>query len=216
MPWKGAAELEAAEKERERPAAAGQEDEETARYNQIEVMHTKVTDQVRPAAAAVGGAQPDAPSGMRAIDDIPTRTELIQYERRFSELYQQVAPKPENKKYFEMYNTLDERKRMLEKEVTLVKASRRTSTRRCAPRRARSSSRRSSKDHQRRGGLAGGEEGRAEAEGGAAGGEPYAPGPCRRAALLLQGRQGIPGGVHRNELYAIVAELQRAQGVTPE
>jgi len=26
----------------------------------------------------------------RLIDDVPTRTELIQYERRFSELYDQV------------------------------------------------------------------------------------------------------------------------------
>jgi hypothetical protein len=27
---------------------------------------------------------------IRIIDDVPTRTELIQYERRFVELYQQV------------------------------------------------------------------------------------------------------------------------------
>jgi len=60
-------------------------------------------------------------SGMRAIDDIPTRTELIQYERRFTELYQQVALKlGENKKYFDMYNTLDETHRMLQKEANLV------------------------------------------------------------------------------------------------
>ena len=30
----------------------------------------------------------------RIIDDIPTRTELIQYERRFVELYQQVSDRP--------------------------------------------------------------------------------------------------------------------------
>ena len=48
-------------------------------------------------------------SNMRIIDDIPTRTELIQYERRFTELYQQVAVKlGENKKYVKMYNTLEE------------------------------------------------------------------------------------------------------------
>ena len=29
----------------------------------------------------------------RKIDDIPTRTELVQYERRFVELYDQVASK---------------------------------------------------------------------------------------------------------------------------
>jgi len=31
----------------------------------------------------------------RKIDEIPTRTELVQYERRFVELYEQVAAKLE-------------------------------------------------------------------------------------------------------------------------
>lgn len=60
-------------------------------------------------------------SNMRMIDDIPTRTELIQYERRFTELYQQVAVKlGENKKYFETYNTLEETLNMMKKEVNLI------------------------------------------------------------------------------------------------
>jgi phytoene/squalene synthetase len=57
----------------------------------------------------------------RAIDDVPTRTELIQYERRFSEQYQQVAWKlEETRKYYAMYNTLDSTLGFLQKEVKLL------------------------------------------------------------------------------------------------
>jgi len=44
----------------------------------------------------------------RLIDDIPTRAELIQYERRFKELYNQVGWKlEENRKYVSLYNYLE-------------------------------------------------------------------------------------------------------------
>lgn len=54
----------------------------------------------------------------RAIDDVPTRTELIQYERRFGELYQQVSWKlDETRKYFALYNTLESTLGHLQREV---------------------------------------------------------------------------------------------------
>ena len=57
----------------------------------------------------------------RQIDDVPTRTELIQYERRFVELYEQVASKlDETRKYFNTYNTLDDTHKFLQKEVALL------------------------------------------------------------------------------------------------
>ena len=57
----------------------------------------------------------------RQIDDVPTRTELIQYERRFVELYEQVAAKlDETRKYFNTYNTLDETHKFMLKEVSLL------------------------------------------------------------------------------------------------
>ena len=60
-------------------------------------------------------------STSRLIDDIPTRTELIQYERRFVELYQQVALKlEETRKYYATYNTLDNTRNFLAKEVKLI------------------------------------------------------------------------------------------------
>ena len=113
--------LEEREKERERLVATGAEDEETMRLNQIESMHTKVMAKYERLRQLLAERNLTLSSGMRAIDDIPTRTELIQYERRFTELYQQVALKlGENKKYFDMYNTLDETHRMLQKEANLV------------------------------------------------------------------------------------------------
>ena len=54
----------------------------------------------------------------RSIDDIPTRTELIQYERRFVELYQQTSWKlEETRKYYALYNTLETQLSFLQKEV---------------------------------------------------------------------------------------------------
>ena len=113
--------LDAADKERERLQAAGHEDEEMARLTQVEVMHTKIMAKYDRLRKLLAERNLTLSSGMRAIDDIPTRTELIQYERRFTELYQQVAFKlGENKKFIDCYNTLDETYRMLQKEVSLV------------------------------------------------------------------------------------------------
>lgn len=57
----------------------------------------------------------------RLMDEVPSRTELIQYERRFSELYQQVAFKlTENRKYFGLYNTLDTTLSVLQKEIKVL------------------------------------------------------------------------------------------------
>lgn len=57
----------------------------------------------------------------RTIDDIPTRTELIQYERRFAELYQQVAWKlGETRKYYDFYNQLESNLNFLQKEIKLL------------------------------------------------------------------------------------------------
>jgi len=57
----------------------------------------------------------------RQVDDIPTSAELMQYERRVRELYQQVASKlEETRKYYSLFNTLEEKKGYLSKEVSLL------------------------------------------------------------------------------------------------
>ncbi|XP_069472694.1 coiled-coil domain-containing protein 93 isoform X2 [Ambystoma mexicanum] len=57
----------------------------------------------------------------RKIDEVPSRAELTQYQKRFIELYGQVsATHKETKQFFTLYNTLDDKKIYLEKEVNLL------------------------------------------------------------------------------------------------
>ncbi|KAK0181460.1 hypothetical protein PV327_003746 [Microctonus hyperodae] len=58
---------------------------------------------------------------MRQLDDVPGRSELTQYQLRFMELYNQVAAKhKETKQYYTLYNTLDDTKLYLSKELSLL------------------------------------------------------------------------------------------------
>lgn len=57
----------------------------------------------------------------RKIDEIPSRTELQQYQRQFVELYEQVSSKfTETRKYYNSYNTLNDTKQFLQKEVSIL------------------------------------------------------------------------------------------------
>ncbi|KAM5280200.1 coiled-coil domain-containing protein 93 isoform 2-T2 [Ctenodactylus gundi] len=57
----------------------------------------------------------------RKIDEVPSRAELIQYQKRFIELYRQIsAVHKETKQFFTLYNTLDDKKIYLEKEISLL------------------------------------------------------------------------------------------------
>uniref|UniRef100_A0A8C5A679 Coiled-coil domain-containing protein 93 n=1 Tax=Gadus morhua TaxID=8049 RepID=A0A8C5A679_GADMO len=57
----------------------------------------------------------------RKMDEVPSRAELTQYQKRFIELYSQVsATHKETKQFFTLYNTLDDKKVYLEKEVNLL------------------------------------------------------------------------------------------------
>jgi hypothetical protein len=57
----------------------------------------------------------------RKIDEIPSRTELTQYQRRFIELYSQVSSMlTETRQYYTLYNTLEDQKAYMEKEVGIL------------------------------------------------------------------------------------------------
>jgi len=59
----------------------------------------------------------------RQVDDIPTRSELIQYEKRYSELHEQLANKlEENRRHVSTYNALNTTYELLQKEVSLVES----------------------------------------------------------------------------------------------
>ncbi|XP_014225504.1 coiled-coil domain-containing protein 93 [Trichogramma pretiosum] len=58
---------------------------------------------------------------IRKIDDVPSRSELTQYQKRFMELYNQVSAKhKETKQYYTLYNTLDDTKLYYTKELSLL------------------------------------------------------------------------------------------------
>ncbi|XXG47571.1 hypothetical protein AAC387_Pa02g2197 [Persea americana] len=57
----------------------------------------------------------------RRCDDVPSQTELIQYEHRFSELYVQIQEKLcQTRKYYATYNALLEIKELMLKEISLL------------------------------------------------------------------------------------------------
>lgn len=105
------AELEAAK------AAADDSD----KLAEIESMHAKVMAKDARLRRQVAASSRKIATTARLIDDVPTRTELVQYERRFQELYAQVATKlDETKKYYQLYNSLDEIWKTHQKEVTIL------------------------------------------------------------------------------------------------
>ncbi|XP_064386221.1 coiled-coil domain-containing protein 93-like [Halichondria panicea] len=57
----------------------------------------------------------------RKIDEVPSRTELSQYQRRFIELYNQVnSTLNETRQFYSLYNTLEDQKAYMEKEVGIL------------------------------------------------------------------------------------------------
>lgn len=59
----------------------------------------------------------------RKTDEFPSRVELQQYQRMFVELYAQVHSKlRETRQYYNMYNTLDDTRTFLSKEVSILES----------------------------------------------------------------------------------------------
>merc|ERR1711898_50138 len=79
---------------------------ESIRLNEIDTMYDGVKKKYDKIRQLLAKKNQHISMVARQIDDVPTRTELIQYERRFVELYQQVDSKlEEDRKYYDYYNT---------------------------------------------------------------------------------------------------------------
>jgi hypothetical protein len=95
--------------------------EEEKRLDQIEEMYDTILKKYGKVRGIL--ARKNQAIGMvaRDIDDVPTRTELIQYERRFEELYQEIeSTLEETRKYFDKYNVQVKIKNYITKEVELL------------------------------------------------------------------------------------------------
>ncbi|KAL4166134.1 hypothetical protein KRP22_013399 [Phytophthora ramorum] len=100
---------------------ASNQDEEALRLNEIEQMHAQMAQKHKDMKLAAAKQTRALHLKMKQIDEIPTRIELVQYEKRFVELYDEVAlTLDETRKYFCVYNTLKTTHEFLEKEISLI------------------------------------------------------------------------------------------------
>ncbi|XP_038607473.1 coiled-coil domain-containing protein 93 isoform X2 [Tachyglossus aculeatus] len=100
-------------------AAEGGEDEEPAR--RIGRQYQAEKDKLQKIRLLLARRNREIAILQRKIDEVPCRAELSQYQKRFIELYGQVlATHKETKQFFTLYNTLDDKKVCLEKEVNLL------------------------------------------------------------------------------------------------
>jgi len=99
----------------------GDTDDDTKKMKEVERIYNTDVDKLNKLRAALAKRNQEIARINRLIDEIPTRAELLQYERRFVELYELVAEKlVETRKYFAMYNTLDESHGFMTQEVKLL------------------------------------------------------------------------------------------------
>ena len=91
------------------------------RLDQIESMYDTIMTKYGKVRGILARKNQTISTVAREIDDVPTRTELIQYERRFQELYQEIeSTLEETRKYFDKYNIQVRIKSYLQKEVEVL------------------------------------------------------------------------------------------------
>ncbi|XP_058476100.1 coiled-coil domain-containing protein 93 isoform X4 [Solea solea] len=102
--------------------ASGQDTEEEKERNQlIDKQYNTDREKLQKIRLLMARRNREIAILQRKIDEVPSRAELTQYQKRFIELYSQVsATHKETKQFFTLYNTLDDKKIYLEKEVNLL------------------------------------------------------------------------------------------------
>ncbi|XP_037343554.2 coiled-coil domain-containing protein 93 isoform X1 [Pungitius pungitius] len=100
----------------------GQDTEEEKERNQlIEKQYNTDREKLQKIRLIMARRNREIAILQRKIDEVPSRAELTQYQKRFIELYSHVsATHKETKQFFTLYNTLDDKKVYLEKEVNLL------------------------------------------------------------------------------------------------
>ncbi|XP_053732229.1 coiled-coil domain-containing protein 93 isoform X3 [Synchiropus splendidus] len=102
-------------------AASGQDAEEEQRNLMIDTQFSNEREKLQKIRLLMARRNREMAILQRKMDDVPSRAELTQYQKRFIELYSQVsATHKETKQFFTLYNTLDDKKLYLEKEVSLL------------------------------------------------------------------------------------------------
>ncbi|CAH2304922.1 coiled-coil domain-containing 93, partial [Pelobates cultripes] len=100
---------------------AAEHSEEKERTLALEQQHKAEREKLQKIRLLLARRNREIAILQRKIDEVPSRAELTQYQKRFIELYGQVsATHKETKQFFTLYNTLDDKKVYLEKEVNLL------------------------------------------------------------------------------------------------
>ena len=94
---------------------------ETERINQIQAQYEADEKKLQKVKKLLSKKKREIAAAERMIDEIPSRTELAQYQKRFLELYMQVASKlTETRQFYNLFNTLNSSKEILAREVALM------------------------------------------------------------------------------------------------
>ena len=94
--------------------------EELERIRKVEALYATETTKLKRARESLAAKTQQLHLVRRKIDDTSTRAELVQYERRFLQVYDQVAGNlEETRRYYTKYNTLSDTHKYLTKEISI-------------------------------------------------------------------------------------------------
>jgi hypothetical protein len=104
-----------------RADAGGAGGADAARLAELEQLSAETAARYMRARAAMAARAQECARLARLIDEVPSRPELVQYERRFLELFDEVSERlDETRKYYTLYNSLDKKKGILGKYDALL------------------------------------------------------------------------------------------------
>ena len=91
------------------------------KMSRVEAQHTACLSEFHSLRQEVGKKSRAVHTWLRKLDLIPSRLELMQYERRLVELYDESESKLElTRKYFEYYNHLKDKLKVLSRQVDVM------------------------------------------------------------------------------------------------
>lgn len=97
------------------------DDYESLNHNNIDEKLSSLEAQLADARISLAKVSRTEAKLHRLIDQVPSRPELNQYQRRFIELYNQVSAKyKETKQYYTLYNSMSDQHEYLNKEIKLL------------------------------------------------------------------------------------------------
>lgn len=100
-----------------------EDDDETAYVARVEEAHKESKSKMAQLRAVAARKNRTVLLLERKLDEVPTHSELAQYGRMLVELYEQINSKfVETRKYYNSFNALDDTRRFLESELSILRS----------------------------------------------------------------------------------------------